>query len=60
MGETDQEPDPSKRVPTALWLMLGILLVVVFAAIVLATGGAIRPKPAVGPPAGAPPTPGQP
>ena len=58
MGETDEEPDPSKRVPTALWLMLGILLVVVFGAAVFITGGAIKPK-AVGPPAGAPPAAGQ-
>ena len=58
MGDTDQEPDPSKRVPTALWLMLGILLVVAFAAAVLITGGATTPK-AVGPPAGAPASAGQ-
>ena len=58
MGETDEEPDPSKRVPTALWLMLGLVLVVVFIAVVFVTGKAIKPK-AVGPPAGAPPAAGQ-
>ena len=56
MGETDQEPDPSKRFPTVLWLMLGLLVVVVFAAVVIITGGQIRPKGAFGPPAGAPET----
>ena len=58
MGDTDEEPDPSKRVPTGLWLMLGIVLVVVFAIVVFVTGGAIKPK-SVGPPAGAPPSAGQ-
>ncbi len=53
MGETDQEPDPTKRVPTVLWLMLGVLVVVVFAAAVFIVGKSIQPR-AVGPPAGAP------
>jgi hypothetical protein len=57
MGDTDEEPDPSKRVPTVLWLMLGLILVVVFAAAVFALGDH-RPR-AVGPPAGAPPSAGQ-
>ena len=57
MGETDEEPDPSKRVPTALWLMLGLLAVVVFVVAVFVLGDH-KPK-AVGPPAGAPPAAGQ-
>lgn len=57
MGDTDEEPDPSKRVPTVLWLMLGLILVVVFAAAVFVLSDH-KPR-AVGPPAGAPPSAGQ-
>jgi hypothetical protein len=52
MGQTDQEPDPRKRVPTALWLMLGAILV----ALVVGAGLLKRPPrdALFGPPAGSP------
>jgi hypothetical protein len=50
---SDLEPDPRRRVPTVLWLMLGLVLVVLFATVVALLGGHIAPR-AVGPPAGAP------
>jgi flagellar basal body-associated protein FliL len=53
MDDSDLEPDPKHRVPTILWLMLGLLLVVLFAAAVIILGGHF-PARAVGPPAGAP------
>jgi flagellar basal body-associated protein FliL len=53
MGDSDQEPDPKRRVPTLLWVMLGVVLVVLFATAVAVLGGHIGPH-AVGPPAGAP------
>jgi hypothetical protein len=54
MGEPEHDPDPERRVPTFLWMVLGVLVVLAFAALVLAH----RPShPSVyGPPAGAPPT----
>ena len=53
MEDSDPEPDPRHRVPPFLWLMLGLVLVVLFAAVVAMLGGHISPH-AVGPPAGAP------
>ncbi|MGZ3273365.1 MAG: hypothetical protein ACXU82_19790 [Caulobacteraceae bacterium] len=53
MDESDFEPDPRHRVPTILWLMLGLLLVVLFAAAVIILGGHFAPR-SVGPPAGTP------
>ena len=53
MEDSDLEPDPRRRVPTILWLMLGLLLVVLFAAVVLLLRGNLAPH-AIGPPAGAP------
>ena len=53
MGDSDLEPDPRRRVPTILWVMLGFALVVLFAAAVVVLGGHVAPR-AVGPPAGAP------
>lgn len=53
MGDTDQEPDPSKRIPTLLWLALGLIVVVLFIAAAAITGGHVG-KRAVGPPAGTP------
>ncbi len=53
MDKADLEPDPKHRVPTILWLMLGVLLVVLFAAAVIILGGHFAPH-AVGPPAGTP------
>jgi hypothetical protein len=52
MDDSDLEPDPKQPVPTILWLMLGLLLVVLFVAAVLILGGHVGPR-AVGPPAGA-------
>ena len=56
MGDPEPDPDrdPERRVPTFLWMVLGVLVVLVFAAVILA----YRPSnPSVyGPPAGAPPT----
>jgi hypothetical protein len=53
MEDSDLDPDPRRRVPTILWLMLGVVLVVLFAAAVVILGGHVAPR-AVGPPAGAP------
>ena len=53
MGATDHEPDPSKRIPTAVWLFLGLAVVVAFAVLAIAMGGHTQHK-AVGPPAGSP------
>ena len=53
MDDSDQEPDPRRRVPTVLWLMLGMVVIVLFAAAVVILGGH-APLHAVGPPAGAP------
>ena len=53
MDKSDLEPDPKHRVPTVLWLMLGVLLIVVFAAVIVLLGGHVAPR-AVGPPAGTP------
>jgi hypothetical protein len=52
MGSTDQESDPSKRIPTIIWLVLGIVCVLVFVVMAELTGGHLQRK-AVGPPAGA-------
>ena len=53
MADLEQEPDPKYRVPTLLWLMLGVVLVVLFATAVIVLGGHMAPH-SVGPPAGAP------
>ncbi|HEY4030497.1 MAG TPA: hypothetical protein VGM25_09160 [Caulobacteraceae bacterium] len=53
MDDSDFDPDPRRRVPTTLWLMLGLVLVVVFGAAVLMLLGH-GPLHAVGPPAGTP------
>lgn len=50
---SDLEPDPNRRVPTVLWLMLGLVLVVLFATVVALLGGHVAPR-AVGPPPGTP------
>ncbi len=53
MGETDPETDPRRRIPTALWLILGFILVAAFAAVIflLFSHG---PSHAFGPSAGTP------
>jgi hypothetical protein len=48
-----EDPDPRRGVPTTLWLMLGLVLIVLFAAVVIILGGHVSPR-AVGPPAGSP------
>jgi hypothetical protein len=53
MDDSDLDPDPRRRVPTTLWLMLGLVLIVLFAAVVAVLGGHISPR-AVGPPPGMP------
>ncbi len=52
MGQTDHEPDPNRRIPTVLWLMLGIVVVALFVLGIIAVGHH-TPK-AVGPSAGGP------
>lgn len=53
MDGSDLDPDPRRRVPTVLWLVLGLVLIVLFAAVVGILGGHISPR-ALGPPPGAP------
>jgi hypothetical protein len=53
MDDSDRERDPNHRVPTILWLMLGLVLVVLFATVVVLLGGHVSPR-AVGPPPGTP------
>jgi hypothetical protein len=53
MNDSDLDPDPRRRVPTVLWLMLGLVLIVLFAAVVVVPGGHVSPR-SVGPPPGAP------
>ena len=53
MGEADRDPDRRRRIPTLVWLMLGLLLVALFATVVIILGGHIGLR-AVGPPPGAP------
>jgi hypothetical protein len=53
MDDSDLDPDPRRHVPTILWLMLGLVVVVLFAAVVVILGGHIAPH-AVGPPPGSP------
>jgi hypothetical protein len=53
MNQSDLEPDPKRRVPTLLWLMLGVVLIVLFACAVVILGGHVAPR-AVGPPPGVP------
>jgi hypothetical protein len=53
MDDSDLEPDPRHRVPTLLWLMLGLVLVVAFAAAVVLLSGHAPPR-VIGPPPGAP------
>ena len=54
MDDADREPDPRRRVPTLVWLVLGLLLVALFATVVIILGGHVGLR-AVGPPPGAPP-----
>jgi hypothetical protein len=54
MDESDLEPDPKHRVPTILWLMLGLVIVVLFAAVVVMLGGHLLSPRVIGPPPGAP------
>jgi hypothetical protein len=54
MGESDNEPDPRRRVPMVLWLLLGVGVVVLFAAVVVMLGGHVFAPRAFGPPAGTP------
>ncbi|MDB5460753.1 MAG: hypothetical protein JWO72_2494 [Caulobacteraceae bacterium] len=54
MGQTDQEPNSQRKVPTFLWVVLGLFVVLAFAAAVaLHRPG---PPPVYSPPAGSPPT----
>ena len=53
MDDLDLEPDPKHRVPTILWLMLGLLLVLLFASAVIILGDHFAPH-SVGAPAGTP------
>jgi hypothetical protein len=53
MDDSDLDPDPRHRVPTVLWLMLGLVLIVLFATVVVLLGGHVSPR-SVGPPAGSP------
>ena len=53
MGETDPETDPRRRIPTVLWLILGLILVAAFAAVVFLLFGHGPPH-AFGPSAGTP------
>lgn len=53
MDDSDLETDPRRRKPTVLWLLLGIGVVVVFAAVVFLMFDRGPPR-AVGPPPGAP------
>jgi hypothetical protein len=54
MDDSDLEPDPRYRVPTILWLLLGVGVVVLFAAVIVLLGGHVFAPRAVGPPAGSP------
>jgi len=51
---SDHEPDRRRRAPMVLWLMLGLALIVLFAAVVVIMGGHGFAPRAIGPPAGAP------
>jgi hypothetical protein len=53
MDESDLEPDPRRRVPTILWLLLGVGVIVIFAAFLFLLLGHAPPR-AVGPPPGQP------
>lgn len=53
MGQSDQETDPRRRMPTVLWLILGLIAIAAFAAVVFLMFGHGPPN-AVGPPPGAP------
>jgi hypothetical protein len=54
MSDPDLEPDPGRRAPTALWWILGVVLVVLFAVVVVMIGGHVFAPRSVGPPAGQP------
>jgi hypothetical protein len=54
MDDPDREPDPTRYIPGVLWLLLGIGVVVLFAAVVMMLGGHVFMPRAVGPPAGTP------
>jgi hypothetical protein len=55
MGQTDQEPNPRRRVPTFLWMALSLVAVLAFVVMAVAI---FRPHPpqVFAPPAGSPPT----
>ncbi len=53
MDDADRDPDRKRRIPTLVWLMLGLLLVALFATVVIILGGHVGLR-AVGPPAGSP------
>lgn len=53
MDDSELEPDPRRRKPTILWLLLGIGVVVIFSALVFVMAGHAPPH-AVGPPPGQP------
>ncbi len=55
MGGSDLETDPRRRVPTVLWLILGLVLVALFVAVVFLLLGHGQTH-TFGPPAGAPKT----
>jgi hypothetical protein len=54
MDDLDFDPEPKRRVPGFVWLLAGVGLVVLFAALVMLLGGHILAPRAVGPPAGVP------
>lgn len=53
MDDSNSDPDPSRRVPTLVWLLLGLVMIVVFAALVVVLVGHV-PHGVVGPPPGSP------
>jgi hypothetical protein len=52
VGQTDQEPNSRHKVPTFLWVALGVLVVLAFAATVMLHRPG--PPPVYAPPAGSP------
>jgi hypothetical protein len=54
MDDLDFEPEPKRPVPGIVWLLAGVGLVALFAALVVLLGGHMFAPHAVGPPAGAP------
>jgi len=51
--ESEPDPDPKQSVPTVLWLILGVGLVVAFCAVMFLLRDHGAPR-AFGPPAGSP------